>query len=218
MPTHRPITSKRTVNRLKTIGITAAFVAGAVVIALAAWPASGHAADKGGPKFDDIIPQTKTWTGCGVSGNLGWMIGTMDSSSPITIGSEGAKAGVGAFCDWQIAKHFVGGLFINYDWAMGDLSTIGINTDLSYGARLGVPLNGTVMPYIGGAKSHIDVEGLGRVDGYKAMAGLEVRLATELPAYLAVEASRGFYENVGGFGFDANTTEITGRLRVKLQK
>lgn len=180
------------------------------------------AADKGGPKkaapeatiFDEIVPKPSTWSGCGLAARAGWTIASIDFS-PVTMSSEGGKAGAEAFCDWQAGKYFLVGAFARYDWAFGDLGTIGVNTDLSLGARVGMPLNSTVMPYLGAAWSRVDVEGLGNVDGWKALAGLEVRLATELPAYFAIEASRGFYKDVAGSGLDANATEVMASIKVR---
>lgn len=191
----------------------------AFVVAVAITGAFAHAADKGGPKaaptiIDEIVPKATTWSGCGMAARAGWTIASIDFS-PVTMASEGGKAGAEAFCDWQAGQYFLVGAFIRYDWAFGDLHTIGVNTDLSLGARVGMPLNKTVMPYIGAAWSRVDVEGLGNVDGWKALAGLEVRLATELPAYFAVEASRGFYKDIAGSGMDANATDIMASIKVR---
>jgi hypothetical protein len=165
--------------------------------------------------FDAIVPKAAPFSGCGPTVRAGWTIGTVDTPSTVTIGSEGGLLGVGLGCDWQPSRYFLLGAFVTYDWAFNDLKTIGVQNNLRVGARIGLPVKNW-MPYVGTAWSRLTVgNGIGDVDGYDLFAGLEVRLATEAPLFLALEADRGFYSNVAGSGMDVNATALTANLKYK---
>src|SRR5262245_11980589 len=128
--------------RISTPVLVAIAAMGIAVITWAAWPTKAKAADKGGANvLEDIAPKPGgAWSGCGPTLRGGWVTAGIDNS-PATISSEGLKAGVGLSCDYQVGKHFLIGAFVSYDWVSNDLNTIGVNNDLTIGARVGVPLN-----------------------------------------------------------------------------
>jgi hypothetical protein len=165
--------------------------------------------------FDAIVPKAAPFSGCGPSLRAGWTIGTLDVPSPVTAGSEGGELGIGLGCDWQAAKYFLLGAFVTWDKAFNDLKTLGVNSDLSAGARVGLPVKNW-MPYVGAAWSRVNVgNGIGDVDGWKLIGGLEVRLATQAPLFLSVEGSRGFYSNVAGSGMDVDASSVMASVKFK---
>jgi hypothetical protein len=195
--------------------ILAAMVA---IIVFTATTKVAKAADLGGPKADPlavIVPKKAPFSGCGPSLRAGWIIGTLDVPAPVTAASEGGALGIGLGCDWQAAKYFLLGAFVTWDKPFNDLKTLGVNSDLSAGVRVGLPVKNW-MPYVGAAWSRVNVgNGIGDVDGWKALAGLEVRLATEAPLFLAVEGSRAFYSNVAGSGMDVDASSLIASVKFK---
>jgi outer membrane immunogenic protein len=75
-----------------------------------------------------IPPPAMTWTGCWISGGVGYGMwnqdvmpqnatGTNLNTMEVTVGGRGwlGRAGVG--CDYQVAPQFVIGAFADYDWS-----------------------------------------------------------------------------------------------------
>lgn len=117
---------------------------------------------------------SKTWNGCGVGGNLGYASGLVDAGGPVGIGSTGPAIGVTGFCDARWSS-FVAGLEASYDWFYGDLSSVGVNTDLTLGARAGALINSETLLYGHIGWSQIDTD-FGKFDGYKFGPGVEFKL------------------------------------------
>lgn len=116
----------------------------------------------------------RTWNGCGVGGNLGYSAGMIDAGGPIGIGSTGPAIGVTGFCDARFSS-FVAGVEASYDWFYGDLSTLGVNTDLTIGARAGALINSETLLYGHIGWTQIDTD-FGKFDGYKLGPGIEFKL------------------------------------------
>jgi len=116
----------------------------------------------------------RTWSGCGVGGNLGMTAGQVSAGGPIGIGSSGPAIGVTGFCDVRYSN-FVVGAEANYDWFYGDLSTLGVNNDLTLGGRAGFLTNGETLLYGHLGWTQIDTT-LGKFNGYKIGPGIEFKL------------------------------------------
>lgn len=153
----------------------------------------------------------RTWNGCGVGGNLGMAAGMISAGGPIGIGSTGPTIGVTGFCDVRYSN-FVAGVEANYDWFYGDLSTLGVNTDLTLGGRAGALLNSEALVYGHLGWTQIDTS-LGKFNGYKLGPGIEFKLPGT-PLYADARYSYAVYDTKVP-GIDAETH--TFRFGVKLK-
>jgi hypothetical protein len=154
------------------------------------------------------------WSGCGIGAQAAWAVAQLDTGTPIGISSEGLVPSAIVNCDAKLGDSpLVVGVFASYGYALGDLKTIGANTDLSVGGRAGVAL-GNAMPFLSASWSRIDTDG-GNTDGFKVGLGLEVTLPGAPGWSMAGIVERGMYDDFLGSGLDVNTTSATLRLSYK---
>lgn len=153
----------------------------------------------------------KTWNGCGIGGNLGMAAGMVSAGGPIGIGSSGPAIGVTGFCDVRYSN-FVVGAEANYDWFYGDLSTLGVNTDLTLGGRAGFLLNSEALVYVHLGWSQIDTD-LGKFNGYKIGPGMEFKLPGT-PLYADARYSYADYDTkVPGVDAEVHTFRFGVKLK-----
>lgn len=152
-----------------------------------------------------------TWNGCGVGGNMGFTSGLIDSGGPIGIGSNGPALGVIAFCDARV-NNLVVGAEASYDWFYGNLSDIGLKTDLTLGGRAGVLLNSETLLYGHLGWSQIDTD-FGKYNGYKFGPGIELKLPNT-PIYLDARYSYASYDvSVPGVNAETHTFRFGAKLK-----
>ena len=156
---------------------------------------------------------TKTHAGCGIGGTLGWTNADLEAPGPINMGSNGARAGGRALCDWQY-QAIVIGLFVDYDWQWGDLKTIGVEHELTVGGRGGVAVSQSAFVY--GHASWMRADGsFGHADGLGYGIGTELRVPAS-PVALDFRWTHKTYDNVLGSGLDVNADEFKATLVFKL--
>lgn len=167
--------------------------------------------------FATFATQAKAWSGCGVGAQGSWVIAQTDGlfgGAPIELSSEGLVPAAIVNCDAKLGDSpLVVGVFASYGYALGDLKTIGANTDLSVGGRAGVVL-GNAMPFLSASWSRLDTDG-GNTDGFKVGLGLEVTLPGAPGWSMAGIVERGMYDDFLGSGLDVNTTSASLRLSYK---
>ena len=117
----------------------------------------------------------KSWTGC-FAGVFGGYVtaSAMPDGSPIGLASNGQSAGVAGGCDFQFDKMVVGGE-VSYAWMFGNLSDIGVDTDLTITGRAGYLITPDTLLYGHGGWTRMEGTGFS-IDGYKAGIGGEFRL------------------------------------------
>lgn len=147
-------------------------------------------------------------TSCGVGVAGGREVGLVGLGGGIGLGSSGGTVGVTARCDLMLQNGLVVGARAGYSWFENDLKTIGLNTDLTLGARAGVLALPKVLMYGHVDWSQIDTSGGSKVNGWKFGPGIETRLNTAAPLYLSAEYSYGRYDNVIGSGLNARSDDV----------
>ncbi len=158
-------------------------------------------------------PAASGWNGCGGDLHAGLVNADADFGSPVNVGVNGPKAGVGLYCD-RAFDRFVIGLFVDYDWAFGDIKTVaGDTNDLTLGGRGGVLLTKDILAYMLVAWSRVDMSA-GHINGVKVGGGFETRLPGS-PFFVALEYQKATYSNVFGSAVDINADEVMLRLRYK---
>jgi len=134
-----------------------ALVAGSVAIAIAAWAAPARAWD----------------SGCGIQVHGAHSIGELNGGGPVGASSTSLQPGASALCDLVIGKAVVVGAFVGASKPFGDFKTLGINHGLEGGMRGGFLFGSGVLLYGHAAFEQIDVNGLGKVNGWKWGPGVE---------------------------------------------
>lgn len=129
----------------------------------------------------------QAWTGCGVGGHGSLINGDVDFGGPVNMGSNGYAAGLSVACDYRFGSGpMVIGAFADYSWIFGDMQSIGINGEMSGGARAGVLLNESTLAYALVAKSRLLTDLAGDVDGWAFGGGIQVKLPSS-PLYVSLE-------------------------------
>ena len=121
-----------------------------IAIAFALTSGSAFAADMPPPVYKAPLPPAPTWTGCYISGGVGYgmwdqqhyaeEIGSLTVLSPtMNTGGEGWLGRVGAGCDYQVSSRWLIGVFGDYDFAslsgsFEDPWTPGFGTEKETGA------------------------------------------------------------------------------------
>jgi outer membrane immunogenic protein len=90
-------------------------------------------------KAPPYVPPAMTWTGCYVSGGIGYGLWNQDesfndtrtSSGTYTTGGRGWLGRVGVGCDYQVSSSFVIGAFADYDWMSLKSTVLSANGALS---------------------------------------------------------------------------------------
>ena len=153
---------------------------GAVFFSIAA-----HAADKGGPKsvFDDApLAPAKSWSGVWVGANLGYAIATARGQecvlelicSETTGSTTGASLGGGVGLDVQAGKHFVFGVFGDYDILFDTKPKSDADGMWAVGARGGYLITPHVLAY--GLIGYTQLRGVDDLNGLTLGAGVEAKM------------------------------------------
>lgn len=117
----------------------------------------------------------RTWTGLYGGGFGGFGLGELSPSGvPVGISSSGPLAGVTAGITVQTGQ-VVFGAEVSYAWVFGDLKDVGVKNETEYTGRFGVAM-GQALPYLHGSFVQTDVDGLGKIEGWKFGPGVELRL------------------------------------------
>lgn len=159
-------------------------------------------------------PAKAQWTGCGAGVHGGLVVGALDVPGPIDIGSNGQAAGVSINCDYRM-NVFVAGAFAEYDWIFGDLKTVGVKNDTTFGGRLGILINAGSLLYTHAGWSRLNTT-IGDIDGWKLGLGNEFRVPNS-PMYLDLRYTYSRYD-ISDFappGIDANTQTFRVGLNLK---
>jgi hypothetical protein len=155
------------------------------------------------------------WTGCGVSLGASAMVGSLDFGAPIDISSSGQRADVGLSCDMRMGTSpLIIGAFARYGHFFGDLETIGLEHQVSLGARAGVLASESALIYGHAAWTRTQVTGLDGINGLTIGPGVEVRLAGS-PLYLSLEYGYGIPDVSEFTSADVRTHEFAARLTWK---
>lgn len=125
------------------------------------------------------------WIGCGVGVGGSILFGELSAGGPVGLGTNGQKAGGTFNCDYRM-QAFVVGAEINYDWAFGDIETLGVKTDLSVLGRLGVLTSSANLLYVGAGWGQTDVGP--RIDSWRIALGDEFRIPNS-PMYMDLRAT-----------------------------
>lgn len=150
----------------------------------------------------------KGWQGCYVGGFGAAVHGAADLGGGFDLGAKGQMLGGTLGCDVLIGPRFVAGGFTEYGRMFGDLhKNIGVDNDWTVGARAGLLINSSTLLYGHGDWSRIDTSGP-HFDGWKAGAGVEMKL----PAYpqwsLDLRYSHGWYDNVASSGVNVTSDSV----------
>lgn len=195
---------------LKTSLIAACLALGFVLLCVAAVQMA-HAADKGGPAFQDIVaPKAEPWTGPYIGAAVGWNVGMVSAGGPVGISADGGSVSGVVGYDKQWGS-IVGGVGLGYSRFFGDLDTIGVNSDMFGFARLGVLVNSSTLVYGHLGYGRLDTNA-GDVDGWRLGPGVEFKLGG--PFTLAMEYQYGIYDvkDIAGPGVDARSHSFMTRL------
>jgi hypothetical protein len=132
-----------------------------------------------------VVPAHAQWTGCGFGAGAAMFMTQAEVASPVSIGTDGQKAGVTLNCDYRAGAFVFGGEF-NYDWVFGNASTVGVENDFSALGRLGVLTSRDNLLYAvaGWGRSDVTFGSTNlQVDSWRIGLGDEFRIPNS-PAYL----------------------------------
>ena len=157
-------------------GITLAFALMATFGLFAMTVSVAHAADKGGPNFLEMPQSTSDnpWSGCWIGAGAGIANGVLSGAGPVGLSADGQKAAGLGGCRLQ-AGMFVGGGEIAYAHMFGDLSTIGIDNEMSVTGTLGVLIQPRALVYAHVSWARLDTAG-GDIDGWKIGPGVALQV------------------------------------------
>jgi hypothetical protein len=170
------VDNNRQVDWLKVLLIVCSF--GLALIAVVGYARADTLGGKGKVAAPTQTAAPRTWTGI-YGGGYG-MYGTGEVSfpgSPVGLSTTGPMAGVNAGVTVQTGQ-IVWGAEIAHTWMFGNPEEVGLNREIEYTGRLGVPI-GNALLYAHGSFAQLDVDGLGTIEGWKFGPGVELKTSVE---------------------------------------
>lgn len=147
--------------------------------------------------------KANSWTGFGV-GIYGSGINADTDTTP-SIGLTGQSAGGMLSASAQMGSFVLEG-FGTYGWMFGDLKDLGVDAEMSVGARACVLANQQTAFCAMGAKAWLDTEA-GMINGWQLGGGVKFRFQNT-PTELALEYVHSTYDTAGILGVDTTSDAI----------